>query len=450
MARWGWRLSAVVAAALLATACDPGMRVDPVPVEQIRPMDPEAVLAPLRFDRISFNLRRGQRIGAYRDGLDCAAPVGEGGGLWWERGRVISEDVEWSDLFFEEMSASGYAVIGDPEALFPEADRRRAAYQVRAAVEEVRMNLCNVVDILTRGQQGVQYGKASLRVYWQVYSPLLRKVMVEGRSAGYVAITEPLPDAPLTLMAEAFAQAVANFAANPQVVALVHKPRPTRDDVLRIRVAPHRWIAYVPPFDTPFPRQAEEIRRSVVTLDTGEGHGSGFFIAPHLILTNHHVVDGSPSVRVRLVTGRQTIGDVVAFHDRRDVALVQVEPAGYRPLPLDGRPPRIGQDVYAVGSPKTPRLRGTVTKGVISRFTQTETGLPAIQADVDIHGGNSGGPLLDSRGNVLGLSYAGYGDGTGTGTGIGLNLFIPIAGALEALELTVRHPNDTRVAEEAE
>lgn len=445
MARRFWGAALGACLAVLPAACDPGMRVEPVPFQDAPAMDPGVVLAPLQFDQIRFNLRRGQKLASYRDGLDCAVSVGESDGLWWDRGRLMSADIEWSDLFFEEMSASGYTVLGDPQALFPEADRRRAVYRVRAAVEEVRMNLCNVVDVLSRTPLGVQYGKASMRVYWQVYSPILRRVMVEGRSAGYYALTEPLPEAPRTLMAEAFAQAVANFAAHPDLAALVHRPRPTRADVLRHRAGSERWLPYVAPHDVPFTERAEAIRHSVVTLENGEGHGSGFFVAPNLVLTNHHVVEGTQVVRLRLVTGRQVIGDVVAFDEQRDVALLQVEPAGYQPLPISGGPLRVGQDVYAIGSPKLHRLRGTVTKGVVSRFTQNRYGLPDIQADVDIHGGNSGGPLLDMQGNVVGISYAGYGDEKGTG--MGLNLFIPIEGALQALNLHVRHPNDTRMAD---
>jgi S1-C subfamily serine protease len=451
MAGWERARRVVLAAIILSiAACDPGMPVSRVPLSDTYHMDPGAVLAPLRFDRISFNLRRGDRIGAYRDGLDCAYSVGDGDGIWWNSGRLISQDIEWSDLFFEQLQASGYTVLGDPDSLFPEADRRRAAYRVRAAVEEVRVNLCEVVDILTRVHLGAQYGKASVRVYWQVYSPTLRKVVLESRSQGYDDVDRPLPNAVETLLAEAFSQAAANFAADPALIDLVHRPRPTREDVLRAKVGPHRWLPYLPAFDTPFADHAEDIRYSVVSLDNGEGHGSGVFIAPHLILTNQHVVEGTHLVRVRLVTGRETIGDVIAYHDQRDVALVQVEPAGYRPLPLRLTPVRVGEDVYAIGNPLSLGLRSTVSKGVISRFSQNDAGLPDIQADVDIHGGNSGGPLLDDRGNVIGLAYAGYRAAADSPTGVGLNFFVPIAGALDALDLRVRDPNDTRVAEDAE
>lgn len=437
------------ALALVLAGCDPGIRVDPVPLNDVRHMDPRAILAPLKFERVSFNLRRGDRVGSFRDGLDCAYSTGDGDALWWNHGRLLSDDIEWSDLFFEQLTASGYDIIGDPDDLFPDAERRRPAYTVRAAVEEVRMNLCQVVDVLTRVHLGVQYGKASMRVYWQVYSPILRKVVLEARTAGYHEIHDPIGDAVSALLAETFAQAAANFAAEPALVQLVHQPRPTREELVRARLGKRRWLPHTPLFDAPFADNAATIRHSVVTLDTGTGHGSGFFIAPHLILTNHHVVKGTAIVRVRLVTGRQTIGDVVAYDEARDVALVQVEPAGYRPLPLRLAPVRIGEDIYAIGNPLSERLRGTVTKGVVSRFTQNDYGLPDIQGDVDIHGGNSGGPLLDGQGNVIGVSYAGY-RGEDRATSIGLNLFIPIDSALEALELRLRHPNDTRVGEEEE
>ena len=176
------------------------------------------------------------------------------------------------------------------------------------------------------------------------------------------------------------------------------------------------------------------IRLGVVTVDTGLGHGSGFFISPRLVLTNHHVVEGRSIVRVTLVTGRNILGEVIRKHPERDVALVQVEEGGYRPLAIRTTPLKITEDVYAVGTPGNKEQAGTVSKGIVSKFTRNDNGLEDIQADVNILGGSSGGVLLDGRGNVVGITYAGRVSGQDKSF-TGINFFIPIGDALRFLNI---------------
>jgi S1-C subfamily serine protease len=83
------------------------------------------------------------------------------------------------------------------------------------------------------------------------------------------------------------------------------------------------------------------------------------------------------------------------------------------------------------------RLRGTVTRGIVSAFRRDRlTGLETIQADVSIQGGNSGGPLVDAQGNLVGLTVAAH-VMAGSSASVGLNLFIPIGDALDRLRLEI-------------
>jgi S1-C subfamily serine protease len=101
-------------------------------------------------------------------------------------------------------------------------------------------------------------------------------------------------------------------------------------------------------------------------------------------------------------------------------------------LPVRAERPNTLERVYAVGTPLRESLRSTVTTGVVSAIrTDGRTGLSRIQADVAISPGNSGGPLLDENGNVIGIAVAGYSKASSEG----LNLFIPIGDALEAVNL---------------
>ena len=188
----------------------------------------------------------------------------------------------------------------------------------------------------------------------------------------------------------------------------------------------------------------DKTRRATVMVEGGIGHGSGFFISKQgYILTNSHVI--GEALRVRIVSAdkeEKMIAEVLRRDPARDVALLKLEELpddlDITALPIQTTWPNIGSDVYAIGAPVARQLQDTVTKGIVSahrkNFRLLGTKQNLIQADIDIHGGNSGGPLLDQYGNIAGLSVAGYG---ANDTGIGLNLFVPIGEALQRLDINL-------------
>jgi hypothetical protein len=173
-----------------------------------------------------------------------------------------------------------------------------------------------------------------------------------------------------------------------------------------------------------------DVQAGTVTILLADGHGSGFFISRDgFLLTNAHVVGDAKFVRVQLASGRAISGEVIAVNRGRDVALVKVAETGFVSLPIATIERPVGSEVYAIGAPLERQLATTVTRGIISAY-RVRDGLRMIQGDVTVQHGNSGGPLVDASGNVVGITVSGR---MNNDHSVGLNFFIPIADALKGV-----------------
>src|SRR5579864_1285711 len=165
-----------------------------------------------------------------------------------------------------------------------------------------------------------------------------------------------------------------------------------------------------------------------------EGAGSGFIIDPRgYILTNYHVVEGAQSIEVVLGDQSRYPAKYIGADQRNDVALVKIDPKGKQLTTLklgDSSAIQVGQKVLAIGNPFG--FQSTLTTGVVSAIgrtvqtSQTTYIEEAIQTDADINRGNSGGPLLNSHGEVIGINSAIF---TPSGTTAGIGFAIPINSA---------------------
>ena len=182
---------------------------------------------------------------------------------------------------------------------------------------------------------------------------------------------------------------------------------------------------------------------SIVMLKNDRSTGSGFILGKNTILTNRHVVSGrDPRFLITSPSGLKTEGEVIYIDRKLDFAIVRAEGINRSsPLPLCYRSyPFPGQSVVALGSPLG--LAGTVTTGIVSAVRSPQTSgdlkgvapnyITLIQTDAAISPGNSGGPLLNNRGEVIGVNTWNLG---ARGGAQNINFAISIVDILKALEV---------------
>jgi serine protease Do len=166
--------------------------------------------------------------------------------------------------------------------------------------------------------------------------------------------------------------------------------------------------------------------------EADRGVGSGFVIDSNgLVLTNAHVVEGADKIYVTLTDKREFTAKLLGADKRTDIAVLKIEATGLPKLPLgDSSKLRVGEWVLAIGSPFG--LENTVTAGIVSAKSR-DTGdyLPFIQTDVAVNPGNSGGPLINTSGQVIGINSQIF---SRSGGYMGISFAIPIDEAMRVAD----------------
>lgn len=140
-----------------------------------------------------------------------------------------------------------------------------------------------------------------------------------------------------------------------------------------------------------------------------EALGSGFFIKGGKIVTNYHVIKGAKKIVVRTYDKQEyTVDTILGYDENIDLAVLQLD-AGYNTLPISKKSASGGDEIYTFGSPLG--LTGTMTKGMVSTPSRVIDGVNYVQIDASISHGNSGGPLVNQYGEVIGVNTMYFADG---------------------------------------
>jgi S1-C subfamily serine protease len=166
-----------------------------------------------------------------------------------------------------------------------------------------------------------------------------------------------------------------------------------------------------------FSNVIEDVIKSVVTIKTNLAQGSGFIIADGgYIVTNAHVMEGATAAVVTTYDGKNHQVMKMGQDIEMDIILLKIEDTGYSPLELENSDNvQIGEKVIAIGNPLG--LQFSVSEGIVSAVhRQGENGIEAyLQTDASLNSGNSGGPLINKRGKVVGINNFKIMDGESLG-----------------------------------
>jgi serine protease Do len=189
--------------------------------------------------------------------------------------------------------------------------------------------------------------------------------------------------------------------------------------VVSVATARRVRVPVVDTFDYLFGWRGRSVERTQPS-----GIGSGVIVSKEgHILTNHHVIKDSAQIQVQLTDGRVLPATLIGADPNVDIAVLHIDPKGTVALPLgDSDAVKVGQNVFAVGNPFG--LQETVTRGIISAKGRSlrDSGVEFFQTDAAVNPGNSGGPLLNVRGEIVGINSAIYSQ---TGSWAGISFAIP-------------------------
>ena len=255
-------------------------------------------------------------------------------------------------------------------------------------------------------------------------------------------------------LSDNFADLVESKSPSVVNVFTVQKPKETSSNQNPLDGIPPQFRDFFKNFPPGFPFGPQPQQPNQQESERPQALGSGFVIDPTgYIVTNNHVIEQANQIKVKFQDETELEAKLVGTDKLTDIALLKVEPKGSLPYLkfANSDKARVGHSVFAIGNPFG--LGGTVTSGIISAFNRDINAGPYdsfIQTDASINRGNSGGPLFNLDGEVLGINTAIFsptGGSVGIGFSIPANLAKPIIEQLRKFGKTQRGWLGVRIQE---
>jgi S1-C subfamily serine protease len=356
------------------------------------------------------------------------------GNLTLNNANYIIKQVDFREPFDEVFEDNGYAVAADKT--FAMQENTSNDLSLAAVVTDIRLSHCgsrSAPNLRTFTQNSTY-----LKIEWTVFDNLARRIIFKTTSEGLDDNFKKSPrfNGAAISASLAFRQATEHLLAQQEFVDILLAST-TLDTGFSGDGGSIKDINIVhgnP--NTKFVSKTGDIEKASVTIRTAGGHGSGFVISsPGYVLTNHHVVAQNREVIV-IMDGKEQRAVVVRSSPGRDVALLKLERRfDAEPMHIEANEVSLGEEIYVVGTPLDERLNFSISRGIISARRMLEK-RDYYQTDAAVNPGNSGGPVFNSSGNVIGITVAGL--FTKDGGSRNINYVIPILDALDALKIEAK------------
>jgi S1-C subfamily serine protease len=365
----------------------------------------------LQFEKLLVELDNGQQIGEAKLG-------GRTQPIRWDQSGISGATIEFNNIADKELKDFGYRIY-TASKLFSDDQNAEPKLVLAGTLASINYN--------TNTRFYEVDGSCRMTIEWQLFSRIKNKVIFKYKTEGTFFKKGSNSEA---IIKECFRDAMDNLLNTDTFSNVVLKQEyfgnennPKNEKVVSIKkITPKKF--------TNRSDLIQSLIKSCVTVKSDDGFGSGFFITNEgLIITNSHVINQSKSISVVLENGIEVTAELIFEDEDSDLALIKIKGKGFTPVALgNSDEARVGIEVTAIGTPRLEELNQTVTKGILSGKRNFD-GRAFLQTDASINGGNSGGPLFNETGEVIGINtYKIRG-------AEGLNLSIPINVALDRLNI---------------
>jgi S1-C subfamily serine protease len=310
----------------------------------------------------------------------------------------------------EALRKSGFRVLGAENLLFGQDKSADARFVLGGTITAT---ICNIDPKRPR--------LCEMTVTWELFDTALQGVIYKVDTRGFGALTNK-KDSVSLLMAS-----LGSLARRPLFRSALH-PRDEARSSASID-EPATFAACPMTYD--LPADMQKAQQATVIVRVGAQGGSGVLVSTDgVVLTANHVVEALSTATVELADGRKLPARVIRRDTQRDVAVLRVDAPGLPCLPVSMSLPNVGQTLFAVGNPLSERLSFSVTRGLVSGLRE-QVDAAWIQTDAALNPGNSGGPILNEQGAIIGIVSHGI-----RGLGIqGISFGLSSASALAVLQL---------------
>ncbi len=390
----------------------------------------DSASALIEFDKLLAEFPSGKQIGEIKRGSSITKLTWEGfSRLGGDPIGLKTYDVLGSTGFNTPMSESNQLFSTEKRA------RKSPRFLLGAKVTDLWVDMNKIV---IGYYEEVYDSKVRLTVEWQVFDRTINQVVLRGSSAA--SIKQRFNGDPSDgVLVNAYGDALTAFIAQGKLFELIQSAGtasvsnlPSGDDT---QTATKTSIPKVKieQFESN-PEMVQYATQAAVTIATDAGHGSGVLVSEDgYIITAAHVIEGVNRISVVFSNGVELDAKLISLDTQYDIALLDVPGNKYKALPIGvGLTTGLGEEVYTIGTPGDLELGQSISKGILSGKRKHEE-IVYIQTDVAVSPGNSGGPLLNNKGHIIGIIQRKL-----IGDGIeGVGFALPIETALKQLKLTV-------------